>query len=73
MTVGRQFFGGAVLHFFPYVSASPDTLLTCKCYGSSPVEIKCPCTIHNESVIDGASQCNFLVKINDLYIFQLRI
>ena len=50
----------------PYIGASPDALLTCKCHGISPVEIKCTYTIRNESVIDSASQCDFLVKINDL-------
>ena len=49
----------------PYIGASPDALLTCKCHGISPVEIKCPYTIRNESVIDSASQCDFLVEIND--------
>lgn len=49
----------------PYIGASPDALLTCKCHGTTPVEIKCPYIICNESVIDSASQCDFLLKIND--------
>ena len=42
-----------------YIGASPDALLTCTCHGISPVEIKCPYTIRNESVIDSASQWDF--------------
>lgn len=49
----------------PYIGASPDALLQCKCHGISLVEIKCPYTIRNESAIDGASRCDFLLKIND--------
>lgn len=52
----------------PYIGASPDALLTCKCHGTSPVEIKNPYTIRNESVIDGASQCDFWLKLMIRYV-----
>ena len=49
----------------PYIAASPDAVLKCKCHGVSPVEIKCPHKIRDMIVKDGAKDCDFLNLSSD--------
>ena len=44
----------------PWLAASPDSILTCKCHGTSVIEIKCPFSIKDSSVTEGATKCSFL-------------
>ena len=49
----------------PYIAASPDGLVTCKCHNSKLIEIKCPYSIRNKTIADGYKQCDFLKTIDD--------
>ena len=36
----------------PYLAASPDSLLTCKCCGPATVEIKCPYSVRHDNIME---------------------
>ncbi|KXJ06371.1 hypothetical protein AC249_AIPGENE12226 [Exaiptasia diaphana] len=49
----------------PYIGASPDGLLSCKCCGQSVVEIKCPFSIRDSSVTEWWQPTDFLERRNN--------
>lgn len=48
-----------------YIAASPDGIATCKCHGTALIEIKCPYTIRNKTITEGAKECQFLATTDD--------
>ena len=46
----------------PYIGASPDTLVLCSCCQKACVEIKCPYSIRNQSVVGAWNETSFLEK-----------
>lgn len=36
----------------PFIGASPDAIISCKCHGTGVVEVKCPYTFRDTSVLD---------------------
>ena len=36
----------------PYLGASPDGLLTCKCCGPATVKIKCPYSVRHDNIME---------------------
>ena len=49
----------------PFIAASLDNIMHCKCHGQSVVEIKCPHAVRNKTLCDSFNECFFLTKIND--------
>ena len=50
----------------PFIAASPDNFMHCKCNGQSVVEIKCPHVVRNQTLCDSFSECFFLTKVNEI-------
>ena len=49
----------------PFVAASPDAMMTCKCHGKSTVEIKCPYSLKDEVInLSNSKNCSFLCVEN---------
>ena len=49
----------------PYIAASPDGLLLCKCHGKSTIEIKCPYKIrYIKNIKNAVTECDFLTLVN---------
>ena len=46
----------------PYIGASPDAIVLCSCCQKACVEIKCPYSIRNQSVLDAWKDTSFLEK-----------
>ena len=45
----------------PYIAASPDGLVTCKCHGLAVLEVKCPYSLHDMEISEISIQkCAFL-------------
>ena len=49
---------------FPYIGASPDGIMYCKCHGKSTIEIKCPYKIKNQKIKEGSQVCDFLKLVD---------
>ena len=49
----------------PYIGASPDGIMYCKCHQKSVIEIKCPYSIKDETIQDGVGKCNFLTVLDN--------
>ena len=49
----------------PYIGASPDGIMYCKCHQKSVIEIKCPYNIKDETIQAGVAKCNFLTVIDN--------
>lgn len=48
----------------PFLAATADNLFTCSCHGKGCVEYKCPYSIRNKSVQDGAKDLDFLEEVD---------
>ena len=46
----------------PHIGASPDALVLCSCCQKACVEIKCPYSIRNQSVVEAWNETSFLEK-----------
>ena len=44
----------------PYIAASPDDFMSCKCHGRFTLEIKCSFNIRDQKITDGMKECEFL-------------
>ncbi|CAC5387149.1 unnamed protein product [Mytilus coruscus] len=44
----------------PYIAASPDGIVSCLCYTKQVLEIKCPFSLANKSVVDGWKNLDYL-------------
>jgi len=44
----------------PFLAASPDGILYCKCHGISTIEIKCPYSMRDKKIKDCVKECSFL-------------
>ena len=49
---------------FPFISASPDRIMTCKCCGSHVIEIKCPFSLKDTSFELGWKSLSFMKKVD---------
>ena len=49
----------------PYIGASPDGIMYCKCQQKSVIEIKCPYNIKDGTIQDGEGKCNFLAVLDN--------
>ena len=49
----------------PFIAASPDGFMSCKCHGRLPLEIKCPFKIKDKTVKEGVEECNFLTLTSE--------
>ena len=47
---------------WPYLGASPDGIVDCKCCGIGVCEIKCPYAYRNSTIAEAAGQKNFCLK-----------
>ena len=47
----------------PFIGASPDACMVCKCHGNIPLEIKCPFKIRDKIIAEGVNDCEFYVWI----------
>ena len=47
---------------WPYLGASPDGIVYCKCCGRGACEIKCPYAYRNSKIAEAADQKNFCLK-----------
>ena len=59
-----------VLKSKPYIAASPDGILRCKCHGQTTIEIKCPFKIRHKTVAEGAHECDFLTMENSIIMLK---
>ena len=50
----------------PYIGASPDAIMYCKCHAKSAIEVKSPHSIKDKSVLEGAENCDFLTIVNNM-------
>ena len=48
---------------YPFIGASPDSMMTCKCCGRVSIEVKCPYSINYTSPQEG--NLSYLIKEND--------
>ena len=47
---------------WPYLGASPDGIVDCKCFGMGVCEIKCPYAYKNSTIAEAAGQKNVCLK-----------
>lgn len=50
---------------YPYLGASPDGIVECKCCGKGLLEIKCPYTLRNETVRDICKDKSYHLYLKD--------
>ena len=50
---------------YPFMGASPDGVVNCKCCGCGIVEIKCPYSCRNTAFLDKSSESTFFLEEND--------
>jgi hypothetical protein len=48
---------------YPFLGASPDALVECKCCGKGVVEVKCPLTAQESSFADAADKVSFCLEV----------
>ena len=48
-----------------YIAASPDGIVTCKCHGKGPIEIKCSYSIRDKKISGSFRECDFLITKNN--------
>lgn len=50
----------------PWIGASPDGIITCSCHGRGVLEIKCPFTLKNGSIVNSCNtDANFCLMMKD--------
>ena len=47
-----------------YIGALPDSIMYCKCYGKSILEVKCPYNIRNSFNTEDIDKCSFFSTEN---------
>ena len=56
----------------PFIGASPDGLVDCKCHGAGLLEIKCPWTYRQMSIQEYAAQKLSCLQIGDNDVVSLK-
>ena len=51
---------------YPYIGASPDRVVSCKCHARACLEIKCPCSISHLSPMDPLVKLDYIPLVQGL-------
>ena len=55
--------GFCVHHMYPFMGASPDSLVNCRCCGNGVVEVKCPYSCRDQSLLSKSNNSRFFLKV----------
>ena len=54
--------GFCVHHTYPFMGASPDSLVTCSCCGNGVIEVKCPYSCRDKGLVEKSKDSRFFLK-----------